>query len=74
MQTEELSSLLYRILTLDQQAARIKHTLPEAAIKQYYEKSLMEEGLQSLNMETIYSTRKEIADTYKARPLGMITK
>jgi Fic family protein len=78
MQTEELSAMLYQILILDKQVAKIKLMLPRAAIKQYYVKSLIEEVHQSLNIEQINSTRKEISTTYKERKedrlLGMITR
>lgn len=78
VQTEEMATLLYQILLTDKQVAQIKNQLPGKAIKQYYVKSLIEEVHQSLKIEQINSTRKEISETHKKRKedrlLGMITR
>lgn len=78
MQTPEMSSLLFQIMALDKRVSILRVNLPGAAIKQYYVKSLIEEVHQSLSIEQVYSTRKEIAETYKRkkedRLLGMIQK
>jgi len=78
MQTQELSSLLYQIMVMDKRVSTARYALPRAAIKQYYVKSLVEEVHQSLNIEQINSTRKEITIIYKRkkedRLLGMVTR
>ncbi|HPJ02916.1 MAG TPA: Fic family protein [Candidatus Limiplasma sp.] len=78
IQTEEMVSLLYQILLTDKQVTQVKTKLPGQAIQQYYVKSLIEEIHQSLNIEQINSTRKEISETRKKqkedRLLGMITR
>jgi len=76
--TEDISRLIYQIMALDKKVSHTKNLLPSAAVRQYYVKSLIEEVHQTLDIEKVYSTRKEIADTYRERKedklLGMITK
>jgi len=76
--TEEMSRLIYQILSLDKKVSQTRSLLPTQAIQQYYHRSMIEEVFQTLDIEKVYSTRKEIADTYRERKedklLGMITK
>ena len=75
---EEMLTLEYNIITLNRLVLKVRAMLPEAAIRQYFTKSLFEEVFQTLDIEQVYSTRKEISEIYKTqkgnRLLGMINK
>ena len=61
----EMMEMLYRINMFDKKIIALRAALPSVALTQYFTKSLQEEVYQSLDIEGVYSTRKEISDARK---------
>ncbi len=85
-QNDEVTKLMFSILRLDKEIAKLYYGLPPIALKQYSQKCLIDEIVITNNIEGVYSSRKEISEALRVleeqsaergkerRFLGMVNK
>lgn len=62
---QEILLLITKIMSVDKELTKKTDELPEIALNQYTIQSLIDEIKQTNDIENVYSTKKEIRETYK---------
>lgn len=68
---QEILLLITKIMSVDKELTKKTDTLPEIALNQYTIQSLINEIKQTNDIENVYSTKKEIRETYKRIEKGI---
>lgn len=68
---QELLLLITKIMSLDKELTKKTDMLPDIALNQYTIQSLIDEIKQTNDIENVYSTKKEIKETYKRIEKGI---
>lgn len=68
---QELLLLITKIMSLDKELTKKTDDLPDIALNQYTIQSLIDEIKQTNDIENVYSTKKEIKETYKRIEKGI---